>query len=132
MMTEESKQFFCWGRSCGRKRYVREIYVSCVGDTVHAGDKALTRETSAQRGRVNRYAQYVKVKSINSSISRMPLSRICYSPDSPVHGDHQSIYPSHGDSIPLFQQGSPSLVESSGGIPTSPYSPVYFVPQMFD
>jgi hypothetical protein len=49
-----------------------------------------------------------------------------------VHGDHQSIYPSHGDSIPLFQQGSPSLVESSGGIPTSPYSPVYFVPQMFD
>ena len=26
-----------------------EIYVS------HAGDKALTRETSAQRGRINRY-----------------------------------------------------------------------------
>ena len=28
----------------------------CVGDPVHAGDKALTRETPAQRGRVNRYA----------------------------------------------------------------------------
>ena len=24
----------------------------------------------------------------------MPPSRICYSPDSPVHGVHQSIYPS--------------------------------------
>jgi hypothetical protein len=35
---------------------VREIYVSCVGDPVHAGDKALTLETPAQRGRVNRYA----------------------------------------------------------------------------
>jgi hypothetical protein len=31
----------------------------------------------------------------------MPLSHICYSPDSPVHGVHQSIYPSHGDIIPL-------------------------------
>jgi hypothetical protein len=44
-------------------------------------------------------------RPINSSISRMPSSRICYSPDSPVHGVHQSIYPSHGDIIPLFQQG---------------------------
>ena len=35
---------------------MREIYVSLVGDPVHAGDKALTRETSAKRGRVNRYA----------------------------------------------------------------------------
>jgi hypothetical protein len=33
---------------------VREINVSRAGDPVHAGDKALTRETSAQRGRVNR------------------------------------------------------------------------------
>jgi crotonobetainyl-CoA:carnitine CoA-transferase CaiB-like acyl-CoA transferase len=34
---------------------VREINVSCAGDPVHAGDKALTRETPAKRGRVNRY-----------------------------------------------------------------------------
>jgi hypothetical protein len=37
---------------------VREINVSRVGDPVHAGDKALTLETPAQRGRVNRYAIY--------------------------------------------------------------------------
>jgi hypothetical protein len=42
-------------RSCGRKRCVREINVSRAGDPVHAGDKALTRETPAIRGRVNRY-----------------------------------------------------------------------------
>ena len=34
---------------------MREINVSCAGDPVHAGDKALTRETPAKRGRVNRY-----------------------------------------------------------------------------
>jgi hypothetical protein len=34
---------------------VREINVSRVGDSVHAGDKALTRETPVKRGRVNRY-----------------------------------------------------------------------------
>ena len=34
---------------------MREINVSRAGDPVHAGDKALTRETAAQRGRVNRY-----------------------------------------------------------------------------
>jgi hypothetical protein len=28
---------------------VREIYISRAGDPVHAGDKALTRETPAQR-----------------------------------------------------------------------------------
>jgi hypothetical protein len=80
----------------------------------------------------NSTPQYVKVESINPSISRMPPSRICYSPDSPVHGVPQSIYPYHWDIIPLFQQDSPYLVESSGGIPTPPYSPVHFVPQMFD
>ena len=49
--------FFCWGGiSCGRKRCVREINVSRAWDPVHAGDKALTRETPAKRGRVNRYA----------------------------------------------------------------------------
>jgi hypothetical protein len=40
---------------------VREINVSRAGDPVHAGDKALTRETPAKRGRVNRptfYDQY--------------------------------------------------------------------------
>jgi hypothetical protein len=42
-------------RSCGRKRCVREIIVSRARDPVHAGDKALTRETPAKRGRVNRY-----------------------------------------------------------------------------
>jgi hypothetical protein len=34
---------------------VRKINVSRAGDPVHAGDKALTRETPAKRGRVNRY-----------------------------------------------------------------------------
>jgi hypothetical protein len=34
---------------------VREINVSRAGDPVHAGDKALMRETPVQRGRVNRY-----------------------------------------------------------------------------
>jgi hypothetical protein len=47
--------FFVGGGSCGRKGCVREIYVSHAGDPVHAGDKALTRETPVQRGRVNRY-----------------------------------------------------------------------------
>ena len=36
---------------------MREIYVSLAGDPVHAGDKALTQETPAQRGRVNRYVK---------------------------------------------------------------------------
>ncbi len=35
---------------------MREIYVSRAGDPGHAGDKTLTRETPAKRGRVNRYA----------------------------------------------------------------------------
>ena len=47
--------FFVGGISCGRKRCVREINVSPAGDPVHAGVKALTRETPARRGRVNRY-----------------------------------------------------------------------------
>ena len=34
---------------------MRDINVSCAGDPVRAGDKALMRETPAQRGRVNRY-----------------------------------------------------------------------------
>jgi hypothetical protein len=38
-----------------RKRCVREINVSRAWDPVHAGDKALTRETPGKRGRVNRY-----------------------------------------------------------------------------
>ena len=42
--------FFCWGD------IVRKINVSRAWDPVHAGDKALTRETPAKRGRVNRYA----------------------------------------------------------------------------
>ena len=50
------KKIFVGGILCGRKRCVREINVSRAGDPVHAGDKALTRETPVQRGRVNRYA----------------------------------------------------------------------------
>jgi hypothetical protein len=42
--------FFCWGE------IVQEINVSRTGDPVHAGDKALTQDTPAKRGRVNRYA----------------------------------------------------------------------------
>ena len=34
---------------------MQEINVSHAGDPVHAGDKALTRETLTQRGTVNRY-----------------------------------------------------------------------------
>ena len=44
--------YFFVGR---RKRCVREINVSRAWDPVHAGDKALTWETPAKRGRVNRY-----------------------------------------------------------------------------
>jgi hypothetical protein len=39
---------------------VWEINVSHAGDSVHAGDKALTRETPVKRGRVNRYAYIEK------------------------------------------------------------------------
>ena len=60
MATEESKQIFCWGE------IVREIYVSRAGDPVHAGDKALMRETPAKRGRVNRYVES-GVKHYNSN-----------------------------------------------------------------
>ena len=48
-------EFFVGGISCGRKRCVREINVSRAWDPVHAGDKALARETPAKRRRVNRY-----------------------------------------------------------------------------
>jgi hypothetical protein len=48
--------FFVGGILCGRKRCVREINVSRAWDPVHTGDKALTWETPAKRGRVNRYA----------------------------------------------------------------------------
>ena len=34
---------------------MREINVCRAGDSVHVGDKSLTRETPVQRGRVNRY-----------------------------------------------------------------------------
>ena len=58
--SKSGEKVFVWGRSCGRKRCVREINVSRAGDPVHAGDKALTWETPAQRGRVNRYAYIFK------------------------------------------------------------------------
>ena len=48
--------FFVGGISCGRKRCVWEINACRAWDPVHAGDKALTRETPAERGWVNRYA----------------------------------------------------------------------------
>jgi hypothetical protein len=56
MATEESKQIFCWGEIVREKKVCAGVYVSRMGDPVHAEDKALTRETAAQRGRVNRYA----------------------------------------------------------------------------
>jgi hypothetical protein len=68
---------FVGGRSCGRKRCVREINVSRAGDSVHAGDKALTRETPVKRRRVNRYAyieKFLKLANFYGSsylISRM-------------------------------------------------------------
>jgi hypothetical protein len=40
---------------------MREINVFRAGDPVHVGDKALTRETPAKRGRVNRYADHVEI-----------------------------------------------------------------------
>jgi hypothetical protein len=59
--------FFCWKRSCGRKRCVREIDVSRAGDPVHAGDKALTWETPTQRGgRVNRYGEGTNVLNLSN------------------------------------------------------------------
>ena len=56
--SKSGENFFVGGRSCRRKRCAQEINVSRAGDPVHAGDKALTRETPVQRGRVNRYAWY--------------------------------------------------------------------------
>jgi hypothetical protein len=44
--------FCCWGE------IVQEINVSRAWDPVNTGDKALTRDTPAQRGRVNRYGIY--------------------------------------------------------------------------
>jgi hypothetical protein len=51
--------FLLGGDRAGGERCVREINVSRAGDIVHAGDKALTRETPVQRGRVNRYVSNV-------------------------------------------------------------------------
>jgi hypothetical protein len=45
---------------------VREINVSRAGDTVHAGDKALTRETPVKRRRVNRYAYIEKFLKLSN------------------------------------------------------------------
>ena len=69
--------FFCWGRSCGRKRCVREINVSRAWDPVHAGDKALTRETPAKRGRVNRYALWKRMSSWSWSFGNWIYSYLC-------------------------------------------------------
>ena len=52
--------FFCW------EEIVREINVSRTWDPVHVGDKALTRETPAKRGRVNRYAVYMNYEKFKS------------------------------------------------------------------
>ena len=55
---------------------MREINVSRAGDPVYAGDKALTGETPAQRGRVNRnmvfsgdilFSSVTKVSTCNTS-----------------------------------------------------------------
>ena len=43
--------FFCWGEIVREQKVcVREINVSRAWDPVHAGDKALARETPAKRG----------------------------------------------------------------------------------
>ena len=55
----------------GRKRCVREINVSRAWDPVHAGDKALTRETPAKRGRVNRYGNIPSRKLPSYIISHL-------------------------------------------------------------
>ena len=49
---------------------MREINVSRAGDPVHAGDKALTRETPAQRGRVNRYAKTISISPVTNKINK--------------------------------------------------------------
>ena len=61
-------------RSCGRKRCVREINVSRAWNPVHAGDKALTRETPAKRGRVNRYvfSQNLDNITVNKYAKQIP------------------------------------------------------------
>ena len=52
---------------------MREINVSRAGDPVHAGDKALTRETPAQRGRVNRYARRRHIVRVSPRIQEVVL-----------------------------------------------------------
>jgi hypothetical protein len=62
MATEESKQIFCWEEIVWEEKM-------CAGDPVHAGDKALMRESPTQRGRVNRYAVlYAYVCKLNSPL----------------------------------------------------------------
>jgi hypothetical protein len=56
---------------------VQEINVSRAGDPVHVGDKALMRETPAQRGRVNRYDTVICV-----NLSWVKKSLDCYSASS--------------------------------------------------
>ena len=48
---------------------MREINVSRAGDPVHAGDKALSRETPAKRGRVNMY----DLCNVNIHVSKFNL-----------------------------------------------------------
>jgi hypothetical protein len=60
-------RFSCWGEN------VWEINVSCAWDPVHAGDKALTRETPTKRGRVKRYAN-CKLKSRLNLPSNLTLN----------------------------------------------------------
>ena len=62
------RTFFCWGGEI-----VQEINVSSAGDPVHAGDKALTQETLAQRGRVNRYARRRHIVRVSPRIQEVVL-----------------------------------------------------------
>jgi hypothetical protein len=48
--SKSGEKYFVGGRSCGMKRCVQEINVSCAGDPVHVGDKVLTRRLPCKGG----------------------------------------------------------------------------------
>ena len=71
-------------------------------------------------------------RNYSKSVSGVSPSCIYHRSDSPLHGVHQCVDLSHWDVLPLFQQCCSQLPESVGGVPTSSYAPVQFVPQMLN